>query len=64
MRVGDLVRFHGGGLSTAPIAIVIDWSPANRVSSYERLKVVWQSGTQYGKAGWMPAYTLEKVIEK
>ena len=64
MRIGDLVRFHGGILSTAPIAVVIGWKPADRVSNYEKLKVLWQSGTQYGKAGWMPAHTLEKVIEK
>ena len=64
MRIGDLVRFHGGILSTAPTAIVIDWKPATPANNFEQLKVLWQSGNQYSKLGWMPAHTLEKVIEK
>ena len=68
MRIGDLVRFHGAMLSTGPVALVVDWRPgampSDLGSSYEKLKVIWQNGIQYGKAHWLPAYTLEKVIEK
>jgi hypothetical protein len=62
VKVGDLVRFHGGILSTAPIAIVIGWKPATRIENFEQLKIVWTNGPQCGKAGWMPAHTLEKVL--
>ena len=64
MKQGDLVRFHGAMLSTGPVALVVDWGPCDRFSNYEKLKVIWQNGIQYGKAHWLPAYTLEKVIER
>ena len=62
MKVGDLVRFHGGILSTAPIAFVIDWKPADCIENFEKLKILWVNGTQCGKVGWMPAHTLERVL--
>lgn len=62
MKIGDLVRVHGGLHSTAPIALVIDHIPINHVVKYERFIIIWLSGPRLGKKNLEPAHTLEKVL--
>jgi len=64
MRKGDLVRVHGGLLSTAPIALVLDSRGTSRVENYEKLRVLWVNGPRVGKQNWEPAYNLERVLAK
>ena len=64
MRKGDLVRFHGGLLSTAPMALVLDCSSSCRAANYEKLRVLWVNGPRAGKQNWEPAYNMERVITK
>ena len=64
MRKGDLVRVHGGLLSTAPIALVLDSRGASRVENYEKLRVLWVNGPRTGEQNWEPAHTMERVITK
>ena len=62
MEVGDLVRHHGGLLSTAPIGLVLHiWT---RSDSYDRLLVLWSTGYRRGNKNWEPAYRMEKVLAK
>ena len=62
MRIGDLVRVHGGLISTAPIALVLGHRVTSRVENYEKLRVLWVSGPRAGKQNWEPAHKMEKVI--
>ena len=64
MRKGDLVRVHGGLLSTAPIALVLDHRAACRILRYEQLRVLWVNGPRTGEQNWEPAHTMERVIAK
>ena len=59
MQKGDLVRMGDGLHSTAPLGIVLDVIPPNRVANYHRIVVYWD----YNKTTSCHShYRLERVV--
>ena len=63
MKVGDLVRVHGGLMSTAPVGVVLRVKRFHP-DKFDSVLVYWdyRKDTIHPCRDWEAAYKLEKVL--